>query len=63
MIKRYDMQYVTVLEADLQKKSQLINELQQRLEEGRDYLMSASAESINAEDALEAFGFGRNGLF
>lgn len=36
--------------------------LVERMEAGRHYLMSVDAEAITVEDALEAFGFGRNGL-
>lgn len=34
----------------------------QKLQEGRDYLMQVEPEDITVEDALESFGFGRNGL-
>jgi hypothetical protein len=34
-----------------------------RLDAGRDYLMSTPAGEITAEGALEALGFGRNGLW
>lgn len=33
-----------------------------RLTEGRHYLMGVSYDQITVEDALEAFGFGRDGL-
>jgi hypothetical protein len=33
-----------------------------RLNEGRDYLMGVQPDKLSVEDALEAFGFGRNGL-
>jgi len=33
-----------------------------RLQEGREYLMSVASDEVTVEDALEAFGFGRNGL-
>ena len=33
-----------------------------QLSAGRDYLMTVQADEITIEDALEAFGFGRNGL-
>jgi len=32
-----------------------------RLRSGRDYLMQVRASEITVEDALEAFGFGRDG--
>jgi hypothetical protein len=54
------------------KKSYLIKELSKRthdyykllnrLEAGRQYLMSVQSDKITVEDALEAFGFGRDGL-
>ena len=34
----------------------------ERLETGRNYLMQVPRENLTVEDALEAFGFGRNGL-
>jgi len=39
-----------------------INDLHTKLEAGRHYLMSAQSDKVTVEDALEAFGFGRNGL-
>jgi len=40
----------------------LIEKMETQLDKGRNYLMSVRAENFNIEDALEAFGFGRNGL-
>lgn len=37
-------------------------ELHERLQEGRDYLMSVEPSDLTVEDALEALGFERNGL-
>lgn len=37
-------------------------ELSCRLQNGRDYLMGVNPADLTVEDALEAFGFGRNGL-
>lgn len=34
----------------------------QRLDDGRYYLMGVEPADLTVEDALEAFGFGRNGL-
>lgn len=34
----------------------------EQLSNGRDYLMTVDADEVTVEDALEAFGFGRNGL-
>ena len=46
----------------LNEQSALIDELDARLEKGRNYLMQIGNDKITVEDALEAFGFGRNGL-
>lgn len=40
----------------------LLCELSQRLENGRCYLMGVKPSELTAEDALEAFGYGRNGF-
>ena len=39
-----------------------ISELVERLEKGRDYLMTVEPSKLTVEDCLSAFGFGRNGL-
>jgi hypothetical protein len=39
-----------------------MTEKENRLNAGRDYLMSVSPSKLTVEDCLEAFGFGRNGL-
>lgn len=39
-----------------------LNELSNQLNEGRRYLMGVKPSELNVEDALDAFGFGRNGL-
>lgn len=44
------------------EKEKIIKELNDRLQEGRHYLMSVQSNEVTVEDALEAFGFGRNGL-
>lgn len=36
-------------------------ELAERLNKGRDYLMQVEPNKLTVTDALEAFGFGRNG--
>lgn len=36
-------------------------EFGERLDKGRDYLMQVRKEDLTVEDALEAFGFERNG--
>jgi len=38
------------------------NKCGEKLSTGRDYLMAVEPDEITVEDALEAFGFGRNGL-
>lgn len=40
----------------------LLNESYNRLMDGRRYLMGVQANELNVEDALEAFGFNKNGL-
>lgn len=52
---------IEILEND-RKYEERSNELLNRLNTGRDYLMTTSNEDLLVEDALEAFGFGRNGL-
>ena len=37
-------------------------ELRERLQAGRHYLMGVQPSELTPESALEAFGFGRNGL-
>ena len=37
-------------------------EVNKDLHNGRDYLMGVQPNELSVEDALEAFGFGRNGL-
>lgn len=39
-----------------------ISEMKKQLNDDRNYLMSVSPKDLTVEDALEAFGFGRNGL-
>lgn len=39
-----------------------LSELSNQLSEGRHYLMGVEPSELSVEDALEAFGFGRNGL-
>jgi hypothetical protein len=46
----------------LQAENEKLKESYARLMEGRHYLMGVNADKITVEDALEAFGFGRNGL-
>lgn len=41
---------------------QEITRLHDQLSEGRHYLMGVDEDKITVEDALESFGFGRNGL-
>src|SRR5690606_38032151 len=37
-------------------------ELRKRLDKGRDYLMTVKPSELTVEDALEAFGYDRNGI-
>ena len=43
-------------------KEQPSDEDNERLQNGRHYLMGVEPKDLTVEDALEAFGFGRNGL-
>jgi|ERR1035437_3680399 hypothetical protein len=45
----------------VKEKNEEIDMLRKKLDEGRTYLMGCG-DSITDSDALEAFGFGRNGL-
>ena len=48
---------------ELIHKSGLLNDdTYERLQDGRDYLMGVQPSELTVEDALEAFGFNRNGL-
>ena len=40
----------------------VVREQNDRLNEGRDYLMQVNANKITVEDTLEAFGWTRDGL-
>lgn len=50
------------LEKKLREERNYVDSLNDRLNAGRHYLMSAQSNEVTVEDALEAFGFGRNGL-
>jgi hypothetical protein len=39
----------------------IVRELNQRLEQGRHYLMGVNPSKLTVEDALEAFGYNRSG--
>lgn len=51
-----------ILEASKMCKSDYSTNCAIALAAGREYLMSVLPSDLNVEDALEAFGFGRNGL-
>ena len=46
----------------IEEQKELIEELKTQLNDGRHYLMGAEPSELTVENALEAFGFGRNGL-
>lgn len=48
--------------AEVGGEEEVIAELQNQLETGRNYLMGTEPEDITPKDALQAFGFGENGL-
>lgn len=50
------------LEKKLKEQRDYTDSLNYRLNEGRHYLMSVQSDEITVGDALEAFGFNRNGL-
>jgi hypothetical protein len=54
--------HIPISEVELNITSDEIAGINYRLNNGRDYLMQIEADKITVEDALEAFGFGRNGL-
>ena len=39
-----------------------IEKISSQLDKGRNYLMGIRLDELTVEDALEAFGFGKNGL-
>ncbi len=46
----------------LKQLKEVATKMNNELQAGRDYLMEVQSDKITVEDALEAFGFGRNGL-
>ena len=58
----YEKYHNEVLEQERYNCQMKIEKLEQRLNEGRDYLMGVRPNQLTVEDALEAFDFGRNGL-
>ena len=50
------------LDKKLKEERAYVDSLNDRLNAGRHYLMSIQSDKITVEDALEAFGFGRDGL-
>jgi hypothetical protein len=52
----------TMNEKEIERLKDMVHELSDRLNNGRNYLMSVDSDKITVEDALEAFGYGRNGL-
>jgi len=53
---------VTIQRLEGKRPGQIVHDLDKRLDQGRHYLMGVDADKITVEDALEAFGFGRDGL-
>lgn len=53
---------ITHMFEDSNNLAVVIAELNHRLDSGRIYLMSVKRSELTAEDALEAFGFSRDGL-
>lgn len=48
-------------DADIKHRNDRIRELLGLLANGRRYLMATNQDTLSAGDALEAFGFGRDG--
>ena len=48
-------------ESELDEAEWKVKELNHRLQSGRNYLMSVKPSELTAQDALEAFGFSRDG--
>jgi hypothetical protein len=42
--------------------NEMIKELRERLNNGRNYLMGVNPSELNVEDALKAFGYNSNGF-
>jgi hypothetical protein len=47
---------------EIRRLRDIIRELNQRLENGRHYLMGVKPSELKVEEALEALGYNRNGL-
>lgn len=47
---------------EIKRLRAVVRELSEQLESGRNYLMTAQPDTVDISDALEAFGFGRDGL-
>ncbi|MBE0662532.1 MAG: hypothetical protein IH597_08700 [Bacteroidales bacterium] len=47
---------------EIRRLRAIVRELNQRLENGRHYLMGIQPPELTVEDTLEAFGYNRNGL-
>ena len=58
----HEKYHAEVLEQERYNCQMKIEKLEQRLNEGRDYLMGVRPNQLTVEDALGAFDFGRNGL-
>lgn len=56
------MALIDELEKEIQRLKNFNQDLRDQLSEGRHYLMSVEPKNLTVEDALEAFGFGRNGV-
>ena len=53
---------IVALQFELEQEKDRHSALSDALNEGRHYLMGVPSDKVTVEDALEAFGFGRNGL-
>lgn len=52
----------TTMRKEIDRLREAVRACNRRLENGRHYLMGVPVSKITAEDALEAFGWTRNGM-
>ena len=60
--EKYHSKEIGFALAHIERLDAHIAKLEQKLAIGRDYLMTVKEDEVTVENALEAFGFGRDGL-
>ncbi len=60
--EKYHSKEIGFALAHIERLDAHIAKLEQKLAIGRDYLMTVREDEVTVENALEAFGFGRDGL-